>query len=158
MTLRADQLTFRAGLSRLVVGGAALVMLPLLFPRTRGEAWILGLYMVVACLEQVLIARSFRGRWRAFFAGLVDLCVLTYFVHLLGSTTSVFAAVYFFAGTMNALVVGLRVGVTLPALNAIAYDVIVWSEWAKKIPFAPDGLDATRNVPPTKSPRPRACS
>jgi diguanylate cyclase (GGDEF)-like protein len=149
MSLTGAQLTFRAGLSRLVVGGAALVLLPLLFPRTRGEAWILVAYLVVASVEQVLIARSFGGRWRAFAAGLVDLCVLTYFVHLLGSTTSVFAAVYFFAGTMNALVVGLRVGVTLAALNAIAYDLVVWAEWAKRIPFAPDGLDATRDVPPT---------
>jgi diguanylate cyclase (GGDEF)-like protein len=149
MTLTRAQLTFRAGLSRLVIGGAGLVLLPALFPRTRPDIWVLVVYLVVASLEQVLIARSFGGRWRSLAAGLVDLCVLTYLVHLLGSTTSVFAAVYFFAGTLNALVVGLRVGVTLAVLNAITYDAVVWAEWARKIPFAPDALDATRDVPPS---------
>ena len=149
MALTGAQLTFRAGLSRLIVGGAALVLLPTLFPRTRDDIWLLVGYLVVACLEQVLIARSFGGRWRALLAGLLDVFVLTYFVHLLGSTTTVFAAVYFFTGTLNALVVGLRVGVTLAALNAIAYDVVVWCEWAKRIPYAPDALDVGRNVPPT---------
>jgi diguanylate cyclase (GGDEF)-like protein len=124
-------------------------VLPILYPRTRAHVWLLGIYLVVACLEQVLIARDFGGRWRALFAGLVDLVVLTYLVHCLGSTTSVFAAVYFFAGTLNALVVGLRVGVTLAALNALAYDTVVWAEWARRIPFAPDGLDSARGVPPT---------
>ena len=149
MTLTGAQITFRAGLSRLVIGGTALTLLPLLFPRVRDDAWVLVGYLVVACLEQGLIARSFGGRWRALLAGLLDVLVLTFFVHLLGSTTTVFAAVYFFTGTLNALVVGLRVGVTLAALNAIAYDAVVWSEWAKRIPYAPDAIDATRNVPPT---------
>ena len=149
MSLTAAQLTFRAGLSRLVVGGAALVMLPILFPRTRAHAWIIALYLVVASLEQVLIAKQIGGQWRAFVAGLIDLALVTYLVHLLGSTTSVFAAIYFFSGTLNALVVGLRVGVALAALNAVAYDLIVWAEWSRRIPFAPDALDATRGVPPT---------
>jgi diguanylate cyclase (GGDEF)-like protein len=149
MTLSGERLTFRAGLSRLVFGGAALLLFPLLFPRTRDDAWVLALYLVVAALEQVLIARSFGGKWRAFGAGLVDLTVLTYFIHLLGSTSTVFAAVCFFVGTLNALVVGLRVGVTLAALNALAYDVVVWEEWAKRLPYAPDGLDGVRGVPPS---------
>jgi diguanylate cyclase (GGDEF)-like protein len=149
MTLSGEQLTFRAGLSRLVLGGTALVLLPLLFPRMRDETWILTWYLSVAALEQLLIARGFGGRWRAFFAGLVDLGVLTYFVHVLGSTTTVFAAVYFFTSTLNTFVVGLRVGVTLAAFNAIAYDAVVWCEWARRIPSAPDGLDAARGIPPT---------
>jgi len=31
------QLTFRAGLSRLVIGASALVLLPLAYPRARGQ-------------------------------------------------------------------------------------------------------------------------
>ena len=60
-----------------------------------------------------------------------------------------FAAVYFYMGTLNALVVGMRVGVTLAALNAVAYDLMVWGEWTGRVSSAPDGLDSTRNVPPT---------
>jgi diguanylate cyclase (GGDEF)-like protein len=149
MTLTTTQLTFRAGLSRLVLGGAALVLLPMLFPRTREHIWVVGAYLVVASLEQVLIARQFGGQKRALAAGLVDLCVITYLVHLLGSTATVFAAFYFFSCSVNALVVGLRVGVTLAALNAVAYDLTVWAEHTQRIPFAPDGLEAARYVPPT---------
>ncbi|HEY2513588.1 MAG TPA: GGDEF domain-containing protein [Polyangiaceae bacterium] len=147
--LTRAQLTFRAGLSRLVIGGAALALIPQLFPRTRPHVWVLVVYLAVASIEQVLIARDFGGRTRALMAGLVDLCVVTLFIHLLGSTTSVFAAVYFFAGTLNALVVGLRVGLTLAALNAIAYDTVVWLEWGGVLPFAPDGAESMRAVRPT---------
>jgi diguanylate cyclase (GGDEF)-like protein len=149
MTLTGAQLTFRAGLSRLVLGGASLALLPRLFPRTKGDLWVLAGYLVLASLEQVLIARSFGGRWRALIAGLLDLGMVTFAVHLLGSTTTVFPAVYLFTGILNALVVGLRVGITLAVLNALAYDVVVWSEWAGRIAYAPDGLEPARNVPPT---------
>ena len=149
MTLTGPQLTFRAGLSRLVMGGAAFALLPQIFPRTRGDVWVLAGYLVLAGLEQVLIARSFGGKRRALVAGLLDLGVVTYFVHLLGSATTVFPAVYFLMGSLNALVVGLRVGITLAVLNAAAYDLVVWSEWARRIPYAPDGLETARNVPPT---------
>jgi diguanylate cyclase (GGDEF)-like protein len=149
MTFDTAKLTFRAGLSRLVLGLTALLLLPVLFPRVRADSWILIGYLVIACLEQGLIARSFGGRWRSLLAGLLDVAVLTYFIHLLGSTTTVFAAVYFFTGTVNTLVVGLRVGLTLAALNVIAYDAVVWAEWAQRIQAAPGGLDGTRGIPPT---------
>jgi len=143
------QLTFRAGLARLFLGGPALVLLPLLFPRTRPHIWVLAVYLVVAGIEQVLIARGFAGRKRSFVAGLVDLFVLTYLIHLIGSTTSVFAAMYFLVGILNVLVVGLRVGVGLAVLNAVAYDSTVWAEWSGRLSFAPDGPDLTRGIPPT---------
>ncbi len=149
MGITHPQLTFRAALSRLFIGGMAIVVLPWLFPRTREHVWVLAVYLVVACVEQLLIARDIGGMTRAFVAGLVDLVVLTFLIHQLGSTSSVYAAMYFFVGTLNALVVGLRVGVGLAVLNALAYDAVVWSEWAGKLPFAPDGPDATRGVPPT---------
>ena len=149
MGITHPQLTFRAALSRLFIGGTAIVLLPVLFPRTRAHLWVLAVYLVVAAVEQVLIAKAIGGMKRAFVAGIVDLVVLTFLIHELGSTTSVYAAMYFFVGTLNALVVGLRVGVGLAVLNAIAYDAVVWAEWAGKLPFAPDGPDATRDVPPT---------
>jgi diguanylate cyclase (GGDEF)-like protein len=142
-------LLFRAALSRIAFGATAFALLPWLFPRTREHIGILGLYLVVATVEQVLIARNFAGRKRAFAAGLVDLVVITYFIHLLGSTYTVFAAMYFLVVILNALVVGLRVGISLAVLNAIAYDVVVWLEYARRLPAAPDGPDATRNLPPT---------
>jgi diguanylate cyclase (GGDEF)-like protein len=143
------QLTFRAALARLFLGVPALVLLPLLFPRLQPHVWVLGAYLGVAAIEQVLIAKGYGGQKRAFVAGLIDVLFLTFLIHRIGSTTSVFAAVYFLVGTLNALVIGLRVGVSLAVLNAVAYDVVVWAEWSRRIPFAPDGPDLTRDVPPT---------
>src|SRR5438874_4994640 len=147
--LSRQQLTFRAALSRFLVGGAALVLIPALFPRARADSLLFAGYLVVAAVEQVLIAKQIGGRLRSFIAGTIDLALVTWFIHLLGSTTTVIAATYFFMATMNALVVGLRVGIALAALNALAYDVIVWAEYARWLPYAPDSDDVTRSLVPT---------
>ena len=140
--LRGDmtgaQLTFRAGLSRLFIGASALILLPTLYPRTRGIAWLIGLYLVLASIEQVLIRKEIAARVRPFVAGLVDMCIMTFLVHRMGSSATMVASLYFFAGILNALVVGLRVGVVLAALNALAYNTVLWSEYFGIIPFAPD--------------------
>jgi diguanylate cyclase (GGDEF)-like protein len=147
--LSREQLTFRAALSRFLVGGAALVVVPSLFPRARADSLLFAAYLVVAAIEQVLIAKRIGGRVRSFVAGTIDLTLVTWFVHLLGSTSTVLAATYFFMATMNALVVGLRVGIGLAALNALAYDAIVWAEYARWLPYAPDSDDVTRSLTPT---------
>jgi diguanylate cyclase (GGDEF)-like protein len=149
MGLTREQITFRAALSRFVVAGAALALVPTLFPRAREHAWVLVGYLAIACVEQALIAKRFGGRVRSLVAGVIDLGVVTWFIHLLGSTTTVLAATYFFVGALNTLVVGLRVGIALAALNALAYDAVVWAEYARWLPYAPDRDDATRTFVPT---------
>jgi diguanylate cyclase (GGDEF)-like protein len=146
--LTREQLTFRAALSRFLVGGAALVLVPSLFPRARYDALLFAWYLAVAAVEQVLIAKRIGGRLRSFIAGTIDLLIVTWFVHLLGSTTTVLAATYFFMATLNALVVGLRVGIALAALNALAYDSIVWAEYFRWLPYAPDADDVSRSLVP----------
>jgi diguanylate cyclase (GGDEF)-like protein len=49
----------------------------------------------------------------------------------------------------NALVVGLRVGTTLAAINGIAYCSVVWAEHLGVLPFAPDVPDVARYGAPT---------
>jgi diguanylate cyclase (GGDEF)-like protein len=138
------QLIFRAGLSRLLIGAAALAMLPALYPRTRAHAWVLVVYLVLAAFEQVLIYRQIGGRMRPFFAGIVDMMILTFLVHRLGSSGTVLASLYFFVCALNALVVGLRVGVMVAAMNALAYSATVWAEYFGYVAFAPDAPDLAR--------------
>ncbi len=145
--MTSTRLVFRAGLSRLLLGAAALGLLPLLYPRMREHVPLLAAYLVVAGVEQVLIHKQVAGRWRPFFAGVVDTAMMTFLIHRLGSTATALASLYFFAGAMNALVVGLRVGVALAALNALAYTVIVWAEYLGRLPFAPDAPDMARFAP-----------
>jgi diguanylate cyclase (GGDEF)-like protein len=142
--MTGDELRFRAALSRFGVGLAALALLPTFYPKTRPHLWVWGLYLTIAAVEQVLIRKRVGGRARAFLSGLVDITVLTYTVHGLGAIATPMASLYFFAGVANALVVDLRIGLALAALNVIAFDAVVWSEWAGVLAFAPDAPEVAR--------------
>src|SRR5579872_5991055 len=100
-----DELRFRAALSRFAVGLIALALLPTFFPGTRPHVWIWFAYLGVAAVEQVLIRKKIGGEMRPVVSGLVDIAVLTYTVHGLGSVATPMASLYLFAGVANALVV-----------------------------------------------------
>ena len=133
-----DELKFRAALSRFAVALTALALLPTFYPRTRPHIWIWFAYLVVAAFEQVLIRKHIGSRVRPVVSGLVDLAVLTYTVHSLGSVVTPMASLYLFAGVANALVTSPRVAWTLAIAGPLSYDVVVWSEHAGWLPFAPD--------------------
>ena len=133
-----DRLKFQAGLSRFVVAAGALVLLPTFYPRTRAHIWVWALYLVVALVAQELIRRDIGGRARTVLSGFVDVAVLTYSVHLIGSVATPALSVYFFACVANALVSDIKVTFVLAAASCIAYDGVVWAEWAGLVPFAPD--------------------
>jgi diguanylate cyclase (GGDEF)-like protein len=133
-----DQLKFRAALSRFAVGAAGLVLMPVLYPRTRAHAWVWGAYLVVAAVEQELIRRGIGGRVRTMLSGVVDTAVITFTVHRLGSVVTPVMSVYFFACFANGLVADVRISIALALVNAVAYDAVVWAEWGRWLPFAPD--------------------
>jgi diguanylate cyclase (GGDEF)-like protein len=136
--MTGDDLKFRAALSRFGVGLVALAVLPTFYPSSRGHMWIWFAYIAIAVVEQVLIRKNIGGEARGFFSGLVDLTVLTYTVHGLGSVATPMASLYLFAGVANGVVGSRRVALALAVLGAAAYDAIVWAEWAGWLPFAPD--------------------
>lgn len=146
--MTGDELKFRAALSRFGVALVALALLPTFYPGTRPHLWVWGVYLAIAGIEQALIRKRIGNRRRAFLSGLVDIAVLTYTVHGLGSIATPMASLYFFAGVANALVVDLRVAYALAALNVLAFDAVVWAEWARLLPFAPDAPDVARLGPP----------
>src|SRR5579883_1139661 len=139
-----DEVVFRAGLSRFVLGAGAMTLLPLLYPRTRGLLWVYVLYLGVAAVEQVLIRKQVGGQARTLLAGLVDVAFISFLCHRLGSVGTIVSSFYFFAGVLNAMVVGLRVGVVLAICNAVAYAAVVWMEHFQWLPFAPDAPDVAR--------------
>ncbi len=133
-----QDILFRAALSRFVLGTASLVLLPILYPRSAQYWWVFAGYLGVAAIEQILIRRNIGGSLRAFVAGLFDVAVITFIVHRLGSVATIVSSFYFFAGVLNAMVVGFRVGVALAVVNAASYSTLVWLEHFGVMPFAPD--------------------
>jgi diguanylate cyclase (GGDEF)-like protein len=136
--MTGDELRFRAALSRFVIAAIAIFLLPTFYPLTRPNLWVWISYLVVAGVEQVLIRKGIGGEARALVSGLIDIGVLTFTVHRLGSTATPMASLYFFAAVANALVVHRRVAIALAAVGVTAYDALVWAEWARILPFAPD--------------------
>jgi diguanylate cyclase (GGDEF)-like protein len=59
------------------------------------------------------------------------------------------ASLYMFAGVANALVVRVRVAYALTLLGPLAYDAVVWAEWAGWLPFAPDVPKLAAMGPPS---------
>jgi diguanylate cyclase (GGDEF)-like protein len=147
--MTGDDLRFRAALSRIGVALIAIVLLPIFYPGTRSYVWIWVAYLALSCVGQVLIHKGIGGEARAFVSGIVDLGVLTFTVHRLGSTATPMASLYFFAGVANALVVHRRVAAALAAIGVVAYDGLVWAEWGGLLPFAPDVPQLAALAPPS---------
>jgi diguanylate cyclase (GGDEF)-like protein len=145
-------LLFRSGLTRVVVGSLALVLLYAFYPSFRDRAWVLVAYLAFACGEQVLIWKDIGGRTRSLIAGLVDVAIITYFVHRQGSVRSVMPALYLLAAILNVLVVGRRVGIAIAIVQAVAFNAVVWSEHFGIIGTAPDVPEIAALGPPPLAP------
>jgi diguanylate cyclase (GGDEF)-like protein len=134
-----DELRFRAALSRFGVGLMALALLPTFYPASRRHTWVWVVYLMLAVVQQVLIKKGIGGRRaRALWSGLVDVGVLTFTVHNLGSVVTPMASLYLFAGVANALVVDATVAFALSVTGLVAYDAVVWAEWGRLLAYAPD--------------------
>lgn len=144
-----NKLLFNAATSRFLLAAYVLVLMPELHPGLSDERpWVLG-YVAVVAVEQWLIWRGVGGKVRAVIGGVVDLVFITALVHWVGSVTSVLVALYFFASTINTLVVGSRIGMLLTFFSATLYATVVMLAATGTIaygPHAPLGLIA---APPT---------
>jgi diguanylate cyclase (GGDEF)-like protein len=132
------QSRLRAALSRFLAAAVALVLLPVFYPRTRAHLWVWGGYLVIAVVMHLLIRRNIGGEVRALVSGAIDIAVITFTVHCLGSTATPMASLYFFLAVANALVVHRSVALVLAVTCVVSYDTLVWVEHARLLPFAPD--------------------
>jgi diguanylate cyclase (GGDEF)-like protein len=139
-------------MTRIVVGSLALVLLYAFYPHFRERAWVLVVYLAFSGIEQVLIRKDIGGRTRSLVAGLVDVAVITYFVHRLGAVRSMMPALYLLAAILNVLVVGRRVGIAIAIVQVVAFNAIVWSEHFGLVPPAPDVPEIAALGPPPLAP------
>jgi diguanylate cyclase (GGDEF)-like protein len=141
------RLQFAAAISRLVVGVFALTVLPLAYPGMAAHRSLFVGYLVYAVAMQVLIWRNVGGIARAVVGGLVDMAMLTFIVHRIGSAGTMMVAIYFFAAIVNTLVVGRRVGVSLAAAAAVLYCGVVVAEVTGVLVYGPDAPGWVRGAP-----------
>jgi diguanylate cyclase (GGDEF)-like protein len=139
--MTSGELRFRAALSRIGIGIIGVVLLPLGFPETRRHVGVWIAYLAVAAVEQFLIRRNIGGRARTLVSGLVDVAVLTYTVHLLGTGVSPMSSLYLFCGVANALVGETGIAFVLAVAGPLAFDATVLAEHVGWIAFAPDVPD-----------------
>jgi hypothetical protein len=142
-----DELQFGAALVRIVLAFLAMTTLPVMYPSIRPGGVVYSAYLFVAIIEQGLIWRRIGGRLRAVVSGIIDMAMITYIVHQVGSVVTMMVALYFFASIVNTLVVGRSVGIGLALTGVGMYTSALTLEALGVIPFAPD-LPVTVRIPP----------
>ena len=142
-----DRLQLAAAWSRVVLGGVAFALMPLVHPALAEHRWVFGVYVGFALLGQLFIWKGIGGMGRAVLGGVVDMAVLTFLVHRVGSTATMMVSIYFFAAILNTLVVGRRVGVSLALCGAAFYSSVVVAEANGWIPYGPDAPSLASAAP-----------
>ncbi len=105
---------------------------------------VLLTYFLLACVLQWMSLRGAGGQLRTMAAGFVDIALITFIVHRVGSVSTMMVALYFFAALMNTLLVGRREGMALAVLGALAYDALLLVEVMGWLPYAPDARWVTQ--------------
>jgi len=142
---------FRAGWIRVLVGLFGLGVVPWVLPQTEPLRWLFVAYVAAALLVQVLIKRDIGGDNRALVMGLVDLGVLTFFIHLVGSASTILVSVYFVIGTINALLVSRRVALALACAGLVGYCGVLTLEAMDVLAYAPASLDLAPYKPSART-------
>ncbi|MEZ4231601.1 MAG: GGDEF domain-containing protein [Polyangiaceae bacterium] len=127
-----------AGWARVVLAAFAAALTPWLLPNLNTYWPVLGGYVVIALVLQLLIGRRIGGRQRAFWGGVVDLCIVTYLVHLTGSMTSVLVCLYLVVGILEAIVAGGRVARGLGVVAVLMYDGLLVLEHLGLVSYGPE--------------------
>lgn len=144
----AGNSSFNAGLARFGVGMVGMFMLPALYPPMSDQVGVFIAYLLAAAVFQWMIWKGVGGRARAIAGGLMDLTMLTFISHRVGSFNAAVVSVYFFVVTLNCLAVGRRFGMTLAMLGASMYSGVVLAESLEWLPYGPDAVGwAARGAP-----------
>lgn len=121
----------------MVFGATALTALPITAPEI-GSLWpVFAVYTLIAGLLLLLIYKGVGGRARMLVGGLIDIAALTYFVHAMGSATTMLVSVYVVLCVLYAVVSPPRMAMALSGLSISAYVIVMGLEYAELIPYAP---------------------
>ncbi len=144
-----DRMQLVAGWSRVALGLAVLVLMPIAYPRFAAHRWLLALYLGAALVGQLMIWRGWTGgQLRSYLGGVLDVAAITFLVHRLGSVSTMLLSIYFFVVIVNILVVGRKVGVGLAVLAALAYGGTVLAELLELVPYGADAPAWSGGTPP----------
>jgi diguanylate cyclase (GGDEF)-like protein len=130
--------TLRAAFVRVVFAIIATAVLPLIYPELADKRGIFILYSANAVVMLGLVWRHVAPRARPIIGGLIDMCFITWIVHRVGSVNTIVVSLYVVAGTLNGLVVGFRIAMTLALFGAAMYAAMLVAELSGWIPHAPD--------------------
>lgn len=146
--MRVEQIVVRAAWVRVGLAAGALAVLPLRFPAMADDRPVFAVYLAWTLLAQALVSRNVGGTTRSFIAGVVDLAVLTFIVHRVGSTATILVSLYVLSGMMNALLVSLPVGLALAAIGSCFYTGVLVAEHGGWLDYAAAGPPWLHGHPP----------
>ena len=138
--LGKNPLAFWAGLSRVLLGVMFVGFQPLVAPTMGQWWWGFVVYLLLALVGQYMISRDLAGQVRVIGFGLVDIAVITFIVHRMGSVSTTLAALYIYHGVVNALVVKRRAALALALVGSLSYLAVLTAEWKGWLPHAPDAI------------------
>jgi diguanylate cyclase (GGDEF)-like protein len=137
---KARELSFPASLLRLVFGSLAAFGIPLLMPALAAHRWVFIAYVLVASVVQLLIYKNMgQPQVRGLLSGVVDLAVVTFLAHRLGTVTTVIPFLYLVIAVLNCLAVGARVSFALVGIGSVMYLGVLTAELFGWLPYGPDG-------------------
>lgn len=138
-----------AAWARVVLAACAALFTPVLLPGLNKYWPVLAGYVVFALALQLLIGRKLGGGARAFCGGVIDLLLVTYFVHLTGSLTSVLISLYLVVVILEAMVAGGRVARGLAVVSVLLYDLLLAAEYFGVLLYAPEAMPWAPAAEPT---------
>lgn len=137
----SERIRRAAAASRFALAAIAIVAFPIAYPRAHEHFWVLTGYVILAIVFQAMVVKNVGNRWRPLVSGLVDVCIITFLVHRVGSVSTMLVALYVYQATVNTLVSGRRIGVGCALFATVAYTGIVVSEVTGALDYAPDRPD-----------------
>lgn len=128
----------RASSVRVALGFFSLVALPVFVPGMAQFRVVLAGYVLAAIGFQIAIHRRIGGNVRVLLGGSLDVAMITFLVHRVGSQSSPLVAVYVLAAMFNALVAPAWSARILGVIGIMGYAGVSYAEALGFLPYAPD--------------------
>jgi eukaryotic-like serine/threonine-protein kinase len=122
---------------RVVFGVAGAIGLPLFEPRLRSYLPVLVGYLVLTLVFMALIRRRIGGVQRVAAGNMIDIAMLTFMVHLLGSTSTVVVTGYVANGVLNAISIPAPLPYVVAGAGVLAYGTLLTLEATHVLRHAP---------------------
>jgi diguanylate cyclase len=124
----ARRLAVTSAAMRVLLGVAGSLVLPFAYPSLVSLRIVLALYVVIGAATLLIVRDGVGGSARAVASGVIDLTLLTWMVHAIGSTHTVLLSIYVYAAVLNVLVAGPAVGRLMAAVGSILYGLVLLAE------------------------------